>query len=61
MDRKNKVLGIKNIYAVGDMAYMETEKYPQGHPQVASVAIQQGRLLAKNLRRMEQKSETPRI
>jgi NADH dehydrogenase len=35
---------------------METEKYPHGHPQVASVAIQQGKLLAYNLRRWEMKS-----
>jgi NADH dehydrogenase len=48
-DRYSKVLGSANIYAIGDVAYMETEKYPHGHPQVASVAIQQGKLLAKNM------------
>jgi NADH dehydrogenase len=52
----NRVLGFGNIYAIGDVAYMETPKYPHGHPQVASVAIQQGKLLAYNLRRMEMKS-----
>ena len=46
----NKVDGYDNIYAIGDISYMETEKYPKGHPQVAQVAIQQGILLAKNLR-----------
>ena len=56
VDRMNKVQGLKNIYAIGDVAYMETEKYPQGHPQVASVAIQQGKMLAYNLCRMEMKS-----
>ena len=56
VDRLNKVQGFENIYAIGDVAYMETEKYPHGHPQVASVAIQQGKLLAYNLRRMEMKS-----
>ncbi len=56
VDRMNKVYGFENIYAIGDVAYMETEKYPQGHPQVASVAIQQGALLANNLRRWEMKS-----
>lgn len=56
VDRYNKVLGIDNIYAIGDIAYMETEKYPNGHPQVASVAIQQGKILAYNLRRWEMKS-----
>ena len=56
VDRMNKVFGFENIYAIGDVAYMETENYPHGHPQVASVAIQQGKLLAYNLRRMEMKS-----
>lgn len=56
VDRMSKVLGFENIYAVGDVAYMETEKYPHGHPQVASVAIQQGDRLANNLIRNEMKS-----
>lgn len=51
VDRFNKVQGFNNIYALGDLAYMETDKYPKGHPQVASVAIQQGKLLAQNLRK----------
>jgi NADH dehydrogenase len=49
VDRVNKVLGSANIYAIGDLAYMETPKYPNGHPQVATVAIQQAKLLAGNL------------
>lgn len=53
VDRYNKVIGTKNIYAIGDVAYMETEKYPHGHPQVASVAIAQGAALADNFIRME--------
>jgi NADH dehydrogenase len=56
VDRLNKVLGFENIYAIGDVASMETANYPHGHPQVASVAIQQGKLLAENLRRLEMKS-----
>lgn len=56
VDRYNKVLGQPNIYAVGDVAYMETPKYPHGHPQVANVAINQGKNLANNLRRIEMKS-----
>jgi NADH dehydrogenase len=50
VDRHNLVEGYNNIYAVGDLAYMETPKYAQGHPQVANVAINQARNLAKNLR-----------
>lgn len=56
VDRHCKVEGINNIYALGDLAYMETPKYPAGHPQVASVAIAQADVLAKNLRLMESKS-----
>ena len=52
VDRYNKVKGTENIYAIGDVAYMETEKYPHGHPQVASVAIAQGSSLAENLIKM---------
>lgn len=49
VDEFNKVKGYDNIFAIGDVAIMETEKYPQGHPQMAQVAIQQGVLLAENL------------
>jgi NADH dehydrogenase len=56
VDRHCKVEGTNNVYALGDLAYMETPKYPKGHPQVASVAIAQADVLAKNLRLMESKS-----
>lgn len=48
VDEYNRVSGYENIYALGDIAYMATEKYPNGHPQVAQVAIQQADNLAKN-------------
>ncbi len=50
VDRINKINNYNNIYAIGDIAYMETTKYPNGHPQLANVAINQGKLLAKNLK-----------
>jgi NADH dehydrogenase len=56
VDRMNRVTGFENIYALGDLAYMETPEYPRGHPQVASVAIQQADVLAENLKRIERKS-----
>jgi NADH dehydrogenase len=56
VDRQCKVKGSNNMYAIGDIAYMETPLYPKGHPQVASVAIQQGDLVADTLRRIERKS-----
>ncbi len=53
VDRTNKVEGTLNIFALGDLAYMETPLYPKGHPQVANVAIGQAAQLAENLLRME--------
>ena len=55
-DRHCMVTGYNNIYALGDLAYMETPKYPNGHPQVAPVAMQQADLLAGNLKLIERKS-----
>ncbi|HNL83565.1 MAG TPA: FAD-dependent oxidoreductase, partial [Chitinophagaceae bacterium] len=49
VDRQNKVLHQQNIFALGDVAYMETTLYPNGHPQVANVAINQAKNLAKNI------------
>lgn len=49
----NQVEGVPNLFAIGDISLMTEEKYPKGHPQVAQVAIQQGKLLAKNLLRIE--------
>jgi NADH dehydrogenase len=46
----NQVEGFTNVFAVGDIALMSgDEKFPNGHPQVAQPAIQQGNLLAKNI------------
>jgi NADH:ubiquinone reductase (H+-translocating) len=53
VDRFNKVMGSENIYAIGDVAYMETEKYPHGYPQLAGVAIAQGKVLGSNLLKIE--------
>lgn len=55
-DRRCRVMGSNNIYAIGDLACMETLKYPNGHPQVAPVAMQQAVMLAQNFIRMERKS-----
>ena len=49
VDNYLKIKGYENIYALGDIALMSTDKYPNGHPMVAQVAIQQGKLLAKNI------------
>lgn len=48
-DEHNKLIGLDHVYAIGDSSFMTTDPaYPQGHPQLAQVAIQQGRRLAKN-------------
>lgn len=54
VDAYNKVEGTNTIYALGDIALMlSEEKYPKGHPQLAQVAIQQGKNLAANFKRIE--------
>lgn len=53
VDRQNRMQGHDNIYAIGDLAYMETPKYPNGHPQLAAAAIQQGKNIATNLLRQQ--------
>ena len=54
VNRINKVEPLTDVYAIGDVAYMETEKYPKGHPQLANVAIGQAKNLAKNLHKIDQ-------
>lgn len=51
VNRQCEVVGHEGIYAVGDLAYMETPLYPNGHPQVAQGAIQMADLIAENLLR----------
>ena len=50
VDEFSKVKGFEDIYAIGDASVMSTADYPNGHPQVAQVAIQQGTNLANNFR-----------
>jgi len=52
VDPINRVQGLTNVFAIGDIAFMKLEDYPKGHPGVAQPAIQQGEHLAKNLRRL---------
>jgi NADH dehydrogenase len=52
VDEANKMQGSQNIFAIGDICLQTTDKnFPNGHPQLAQVAIQQGTLLGKNLTR----------
>jgi NADH:ubiquinone reductase (H+-translocating) len=56
IDRQCKVTGTNNIFAIGDVAFMEEPAWPNGHPQVAPVATQMADMIAKNLRSIEMKS-----
>lgn len=61
INRECLVEGFSNIYAVGDVAYMDSDPaYPHGHPQVAPVAIQQADMLVNNLRLIQMKSNADR-
>ncbi len=55
VDEHNRVKGFDNIFSIGDQCIMPEgdPNYPGGHPQLAQVAIQQGRLLARNFKAME--------
>lgn len=56
-DGFGRVKGFENIYVVGDVAQIETEETPKGHPQLASVAVQQGEFLAKHFNRLDNGKE----
>ncbi|QKG54297.1 NAD(P)/FAD-dependent oxidoreductase [Hymenobacter sp. BRD67] len=51
VDEFNRVAGYTSIFAIGDIAQMATPAYPEGHPQVAQPAIQQGVALGANIKR----------
>jgi NADH:ubiquinone reductase (H+-translocating) len=54
VDEVNRVKGYSNIFAIGDQCFQSADKnYPEGHPQLAQVAIQQAECLAGNLKRLE--------
>ncbi len=48
----NQVQGLPEVFALGDIAYMETKDFPRGHAQLANVANNQAKNLAKNFERM---------
>ena len=57
VNKYNQVEGYDNLFAIGDIAVMTSEEYPQGHPMMAQPAMQQGRLLAENVIRLLDKKE----
>jgi len=58
VNRCNEIQDLPNVYALGDVAFMVTPRYPNSHSQVASVAIEQASVLAKNFKlKLENKSQ----
>ncbi|WP_370479583.1 NAD(P)/FAD-dependent oxidoreductase [Tamlana flava] len=56
----NQVKGVKHIFAIGDIACMESDEFPNGLPMMAQPAIQQGHQLGDNmLRLIEEKPMRP--
>ncbi|MBS1586569.1 MAG: NAD(P)/FAD-dependent oxidoreductase [Bacteroidetes bacterium] len=52
VDKYNAAESIANVFVLGDVAYMETDGFPKGHPQLANVAINQAKNLADNIKNM---------
>lgn len=57
-DRFCRVKGVKDVYAIGDVSLVDgDEEYPLGHPQLAQVAMQQAKIVAKNFKAMSKGKE----
>ena len=56
VDQQCRIPAYNNIFCIGDLACMKTLKYPEGHPQVAPVAMQQAEIVAKILKGVSRKS-----
>lgn len=59
VDEYNRIPGVDDVFAIGDQCLQTSDAaYPNGHPQVAQVAIQQAKNLAKNLKRINQGADS---
>jgi NADH:ubiquinone reductase (H+-translocating) len=58
VDRHCRVQGQESIYAIGDIALMKEDAYPEGHPQVAQVAMQMGKYLATEFKNRQKGRES---
>lgn len=55
VDEYNRIPGVEDVFVIGDQCLQTSDAaYPNGHPQVAQVAIQQAKNLAKNLKLINQ-------
>lgn len=59
VDEYNRIPGVEDVFVIGDQCLQTSDAaYPNGHPQVAQVAIQQAKNLAKNLKRIDQGADS---
>ena len=59
VDEYNRIPGVEDVFAIGDQCLQTSDAaYPNGHPQVAQVAIQQAKNLAKNLKLINQSADS---
>ena len=62
VDEFNRIPGVEDVFAIGDQCLQTSDAaYPNGHPQVAQVAIQQAKNLAKNLKRINQGADSSQL
>lgn len=52
VDSYSRLIGHDNVFAIGDVSYMETPDFPKGHPQLGNVAINQAKNLAANIKNL---------
>ena len=62
VDEFNRIPGVEDVFVIGDQCLQTSDAaYPNGHPQVAQVAIQQAKNLAKNLKRIDKGSDNSQL
>ena len=62
VDEFNRIPGVEDVFAIGDQCLQTSDAaYPNGHPQVAQVAIQQAKNLAKNLKLIDQGTDSSEL
>lgn len=62
VDEYNRIPGVEDVFAIGDQCLQTSDAaYPNGHPQVAQVAIQQAKNLAKNLKLIDQGADSSEL
>lgn len=62
VDEYNRIPGVEDVFTIGDQCLQTSDAaYPNGHPQVAQVAIQQAKNLAKNLKLIDQGADSSEL